>query len=103
MSKNTYDYTDDFFAKNDSQDKRGRLFMALNYNGNYTEGVNTRQNPDTIKYEPIFQLMLAKNYNNDATGIKTPENAISLMFLDFIVKTAANHKFIDTKVFGIGS
>jgi hypothetical protein len=99
-----YDETDDFF-----NNKMGRLFTSLNYKGtNFGESINTKENPDTIKSEPIFQLMLEKNYFDPTTvGKTTPptpaplargDMQISSDFIDFIQKLGAHHATLDEGV-----
>jgi hypothetical protein len=109
-AKNMYDEIDDFFAepsakvRNDIgdevnvEDKRGRLFTTLNYNGNkFTESINTRENPETIRNEGMFQLMLAKNYlkHKDA---KLGDNVISKVFVNFIKDVATRHATLDKRI-----
>ncbi len=104
-AKNMYDEIDDFFATAGAKigtedDKRGRLFTALNYKGNnYTQAINTKENPNTIVNEPIYQLMLAKNYN-DASGNprKVSDNVIANEFVQFVKDVAAHHVTIDGKL-----
>jgi hypothetical protein len=100
-AKNMYDEIDDFFGApgttvGGKDDKRGRLFTSLNYKGNnFSESLNTKENPETIKNEPIFQLMLAKNY----TGKETlGDNVISDQFIDFVRSVGTRHASIDGKL-----
>ena len=89
--RNFYDEIDHFFA-----DKKGRLFTALNYKGTqYGTALNTKENPDTIKAEPIFQLMLQKNCIGGGS-----ETELSGEFVAFVKETAAHHKSLDTHLAG---
>ena len=83
--RTTYEDLAPFFG---DMNGKARLFITLNYKGsNYTEPLNTRENPDTIKAEPLWQLMLAKNYNkdnkpeahDDVTISNTDRNKIALI------------------------
>jgi len=90
----TYDNLAPFFGE---MGGKARLFITLNYKGSkYDEPINTKENPDTIKSEPLWQLMLAKNYN-DASGNQeaTDDNTISQAFVDFISEVALHHKTLD--------
>jgi hypothetical protein len=74
-------------------DKRGRLFVSLNYKGNnYSQSVNTKENPNTIVNEPIYQLMLAKNY---VTDLDKGDNVISTQFIDFVRALGVRHRALD--------
>lgn len=101
--RNLYNETDYFFGKDENDGKQGRLFVALNYKGtNFGQAINTIENPETIKGEPIFQLMLAKNYNGadgkpltDANGKPHDDNVLSEDFVKFIETVAAHHRTLD--------
>lgn len=89
----TYDNLAPFFGKVSG---KSRLFITLNYKGSkYDEPINTRENPDTIKAEPLWQLMLAKNYNKDGTPESNDENMISDAFIEFVTQVAIHHKTLD--------
>lgn len=89
----TYDNLAPFFGE---ESGKSRLFITLNYKGSkYDEPINTRENPDTIKAEPLWQLMLAKNYNKSGTVESSDENMLSEAFMEFITKVALYHKNLD--------
>lgn len=90
----TYDNLAPFFG---TMSGKSRLFITLNYKGSkYDEPINTRENPDTIKAEPLWQLMLAKNYNNtDGTPESNDENMISEAFVNFVQEVALHHRNLD--------
>lgn len=91
----TYDELAPFFGK---ESDLARLFVTLNYKGSrYGEPINTKENPETIKAEPLWQLMLAKNYD-DASGnpVTTDDNVISLHFKNFVIRVGRFHKELDT-------
>jgi hypothetical protein len=95
-----YEEIDTFFGTPDASgvvaDKKGRLFTSLNYKGSkYDQSINSKENPDTIKNEPIYQLMLANNYTTDATA---KDNVISSQFIDFVKAVAARHIELDGKL-----
>jgi hypothetical protein len=86
--RNFYDETDHFF-----KDGKGRLFVALNYKGtNFGSSINTKENPDTILNEPIFQLMSKANYSSSTDGDKM---VLAPEFEDFIMETATKHASFD--------
>jgi hypothetical protein len=87
-ARSMYNEVDDFFGS-----KQGRLFVALNYKGtNFSQPLNTKENPETIRAEPMFQLLLAKNYNGKE---KSEDNVLSQDFVDFVKAVAAYHKTLD--------
>jgi hypothetical protein len=89
----TYDNLAPFFG---GESGKSRLFITLNYKGSkYDEPINTRENPDTIKAEPIWQLMLAKNYNKDGSVESSDENMISEAFVKFVTQVASYHRTLD--------
>lgn len=90
----TYDNLAPFFGE---MSGKSRLFITLNYKGSkYDEPINTRENPDTIKAEPLWQLMLAKNYiKADGSAESNDENMISEAFVKFVEKVALHHRSLD--------
>ena len=96
--KNMYYEIDEFFAENGAKvgtvaDKRGRLFTALNYKGsNFNQSINSKENPETIKNEAIYQLMLAKNYKSTPGSA---DNAIATPFINFVSSIGARHAKLD--------
>lgn len=90
----TYDNLAPFFG---GMSGKSRLFITLNYKGSkYDEPINTKENPDTIKAEPLWQLMLAKNYNKvDGSPESTDENMISEAFVEFVTQVALHHRTLD--------
>lgn len=89
----TYDNLAPFFG---GESGKSRLFITLNYKGSkYDEPINTRENPDTIKAEPLWQLMLAKNYNKGDSVESSDENMLSEAFVNFILYVALKHKELD--------
>ena len=77
-----------------SNDGRGPQFIHFNYKGNeYESSINTENNIDTIIGEPIFQIMITKNYISKPDGEQ--ENDIHHDFVDFIINTALFHRNID--------
>lgn len=73
--------------------KRARLFVALNYKGTqFRVPLNTAENPDTIMNEPVWQLMLAKNYKDKENR---GDKVISNDFIDFVQKVASFHYALD--------
>ncbi len=99
-AKNMYDEIDEFFAEPAAvvagttvADKRGRLFTSLNYKGNnFNQSLNTKESPNTIVNEPIYQLMLAKNYTATATAA---DNVIADVFVNFVKTVGARHAKLD--------
>ena len=99
-AKNMYNEIDEFFAEPTAvigtttvEDKRSRLFTALNYKGNnFNQSINTKENPETIKNEAIYQLMLAKNYKGNSGKA---DNVIATPFIDFIKSVGARHAKLD--------
>jgi hypothetical protein len=85
-----YDDLAPFFG---SEAKRARLFVALNYRGTqFRVPLNTAENPDTLMNEPIWQLMLAKNY----TGKENlGDKVISNDFITFVQNVASFHHELD--------
>lgn len=82
-----YTEIESFFG---SVGKQGRLFTALNYKGNmFDTAINTKENPDTIKAEPIYQLMLAKNYKGTTDKA---DNVIAGNFIAFVKSVGTYHK-----------
>jgi hypothetical protein len=77
-----------FFGCN--SEKRGEYFTHLNYNG--SEFGRASSTVDTIESQPIFQLLLCKNYKNCPKG---EEDYIHENMIDLIINTAAFHKIID--------
>ena len=94
--RTTYDDLAPFFGVEDSG--KARLFITLNYKGSkYDEPINTRENPDSIKAEPLWQLMLAKNYNNDqGKPLATDDVTLAQPFVDFIVNVGRHHRNLYT-------
>jgi hypothetical protein len=90
MTTNFYDDISPFF----SNDGRGVQFVHFNYKGNdYESSINTSNDTDSIIGEPLFQLMIAKNYLS-----KVPtqnDNDIHQDFVNLIVKTALAHRDLD--------
>lgn len=87
--RNFYNETDKFFG----DDKKGRLFVALNYKGtNFGTSLNTKENPDTLLNEPIFQLMSKENYNG---GSENDKMTIARDFEDFIFTLGKKHAEFD--------
>ncbi len=92
-------------------DTRARLFVALNYKGNkFDVPLNTKQYPESIKSECIYQLMLAKNYgrldasgnlsvdpsnNNTVIPKTTADNVLSSDFEAFITAIGTAHNAMD--------
>lgn len=90
---------------------KARLFVALNYNDgdNYSHAIN-EGNPDALLDEPLWQLMIAKNYVNGGRALwqqqlpvagpgvvqAVPEDLeIAGQFFDFISTIAQQHALID--------
>lgn len=79
-----------FFA----YDGRGSQFVNLNYKGiDYQSSINNSKYPDTIRGEPLFQLMISENYNTIVANQQS--NDIHYEFTDFIIRTAIAHRNID--------
>lgn len=96
--RNFYEETDHFF-----DDKRGRLFVALNYKGtNFGSSINTKENPDTILNEPIFQLMSKANYDY-GTASDNDKMVLAPEFIKFIGETAKTHANFDPKLAGVST
>lgn len=87
----------DYFFSADATNKKGKLFTSLNYKGtNFTEALNTPTNPDTIKSEPIFQLMLAKNYDtNTGAPVSTDDVTLSNKFVYFVHCLGKAHRTME--------
>ncbi len=89
MNTNFYTQLMPFFGF----DGRGTQFVNLNYKGiNYESPINNIKYPDTIRGEPLFQLMIAKNYDNNTGQLATD---IHQEFVDFIINLALSHRNID--------
>ena len=85
-----YDDLAPFFG---SEAKRARLFVALNYRGTqFRVPLNTAENPDTLMNEPIWQLMLAKNYTSTENS---GDKVISKDFITFVQNVASFHHKLD--------
>jgi hypothetical protein len=85
-----YDDLAPFFGP---EDKRARLFVSLNYRGTqFTVPLNTAENPDTLMNEPLWQLMLAKNYRGKAN---MGDKVISNDFITFVQNVASFHNALD--------
>ena len=90
MNTNFYTQLMPFFGF----DGRGSQFINLNYKGtNYESPINNIKYPDTIRGEPLFQLMIAKNYDNKIDD-QSP-NDIHQEFVNFIINLALSHRNID--------
>ena len=90
MNTNFYTQLMPFFG----YDGRGTQFVNLNYKGiNYESPINNISYPDTIRGEPIFQLMVAKNYDNKTDDQLATD--IHQEFVDFIINLALSHRNID--------
>ena len=75
-------------------DGRGTQFVNLNYKGiDFQSPINNSKYPDTIRGEPLFQLMISENYNNIVPNQQP--NDIHHEFTDFIIRTALAHRNID--------
>jgi hypothetical protein len=94
-SRNFYDETDKFF----SDDKRSRLFVALNYKGtNFGTSLNTKEYPNTLLNEAIFQLMSKQNHKPEDNQQPNPEKdrmTLAKDFEDFIHKLGKAHAEFD--------
>jgi hypothetical protein len=98
-STSMYDEVLPFFGN----DSKGRLFTALNYKGNkFDVPLNTKEYPESIKSECIYQLMLAKNYFKlDASGAvtnvpaATSDNVLSDAFAAFVSELGKIHEDMD--------
>ena len=95
--RNFYDETDKFFG----DDKRGRLFVALNYKGtNFGTSLNTKENPDTLLNEAIFQLMSKENHTG---GTESDRMTLAKDFEDFIINVGRTHSTFDPRLATPGS
>jgi len=91
MSATMYSELDKFFGST-----QGRLFASLNYKGsNFGVGLNTKENPETIKTEPLFQLLLAKNYLGKEA---LKDNVVSNEFITFIKSVGEAHAKLDEHI-----
>jgi hypothetical protein len=74
----------------------GEVFTHLNYVGSeFSKAINA-DNVESIENQPIFQLLLAKNYNDTKKDTKL-DNYIHHDIVRFIQQTAYFHKHIDNK------
>lgn len=90
MTTNFYTQLMPFFG----YDGRGTQFVNLNYKGiNYESPINNIKYPDTIRGEPLFQIMIAKNYDNKTDDQLSTD--IHQEFTDFIINLALTHRNID--------
>ncbi len=102
-ARNMYNEVDEFFAESGAlvgteEDKRGRLFLSLNYKGNnFSQSINTKENPNTIVNEPIYQLMLAKNYKATPGAA---DNIIATPFIQFVKGLGERHGKLDGQLQG---
>lgn len=95
--RNFYDETDKFFG----DDKRGRLFVALNYKGtNFGTPLNTKENPNTLLNEAIFQLMSKENHLG---GTESDRMTVSDAFEDFVRDLGRVHSQFDPRLATRGS
>ena len=94
------------FFTGDTADTRPDTFFHLAYNGtDYATPINA-SNVNSIVTEPIYQVMLEKNYKTVATGSLVPLPSVtgtggaklSKEFLDFISDVATYHRQLDDKV-----
>ena len=93
MASTTNTMYDDLAPFFGPEAKRARLFVALNYKGTqFTVPLNTAENPDTLKSEPLWQLMLAKNYKSTSNE---GDNVISNEFIEFVTNVARFHNKLD--------
>jgi hypothetical protein len=77
-----------------SYDGRGTQFVNLNYKGiDFESTINNFKYPDTIKGEPLFQLMICQNYTDKLANQENTD--IYHEFTDFIIRTALVHRNID--------
>lgn len=93
-SYTTYDALEPFFG---GVAKQSRLYVTLNYTGSdFTNGPNTKENPDVILGMPIWQLMNARNYKSFAEKEGTKgKHVLSNDFITFIENVAYHHKNLD--------
>lgn len=87
--------TADFFEEVDPffNDKRWRLFVSFNYKGtDYGKSINTKNNPDTILNEDIFELMSLRNRKGKSDDDKMK---LASEFEEFIVKLGKHHATLD--------
>jgi hypothetical protein len=76
-----------------SKDQRGETFTHLNYNGSdYGVALNAGD-VDSIKTQPVFQLLLSNNYTDHVTP--QLDDYIHQSMIDLIINTAQFHKMID--------
>ncbi len=93
-SASMYDEVLPFFGN----DPKGRLFTALNYKGNkFDVPLNTKEYPESIKSECIYQLMLAKNYFKPGTTTvaSSGDNVLSNAFCNFVQELGKVHEEMD--------
>ncbi len=69
------------------------FFNALYKHANYTNPPNSDKNPEAILNLEIFEMMMARNFNNKAGCMG--DNDVHNQFVDFIVNTALLHKHLD--------
>jgi len=81
-----------FFSPN-MNDTRGEVFFHLAYNGTQYDKAINEDNRNSILAEPLYQLMLEKNY----TGKDANSTEISLDFATFITEVARYHASLDDK------
>lgn len=74
-------------------DERGETFVHLNYDGNaYGVAVNS-SSIDSIVNQPVFQLLLAKNYTGHTAAF---DNYLHESMIDLIINTAQFHRLVDS-------
>jgi hypothetical protein len=81
------------FFTGDVNDTRPDTFFHLAYNGTDYETAINASNVNSIVTEPIYQVMLEKNYKTATTTTNT--NKISDEFKTFVKDVGANHRAID--------
>jgi hypothetical protein len=88
MTTDFYDQIKPFFDST----TMGIYFFNFNYKGtDFLKQINNIKYPDTIRGEPLFQIMRTASYNND----KDNKDDIYVKFADFIIQLAIYHRYID--------
>ena len=76
---------------------RGEYFTHLNYNGSEFGVAINQGNVPLIESQPVFQLLLSKNYTNNAQG---EDFHLHQDMVDLITNAAAFHRLVDAEAKG---
>lgn len=75
---------------------RGEYFTHLNYNGSEFGVAINEGNLPLIESQPVFQLLLSKNYTNNGAG-GAQDFYLHEDMVDLVINTAAFHRIVDAE------